>query len=357
MTQRERQILQWIEADPMISQKELADRLGIARSSVAVHISNLMAKGSIIGRGYVLKSGTYAVVVGGSHVRIDARAARTPEPGASVPGTVSVTPEGAGRNIAHDLSLLGVDTRLITAYGDDLFGQRIVSSCSELGIDLSHALRLPGCSSASCVALSDEAGAEVCIHDTDICSRITPEFLASKIGMLQNAQVVVVDTNLSAESLVFLAENCVAPIFCDPVSPEQAKKILPILPKIHTLKPSRAELEALTGLPVTNKQELLKATEQLLRLGVRRVFVSLGCNGVLAAMGRERLLLPPLPGHEICARGCGDAFMAALVWAYLECSSLRPTALAGLAAAAITMESRQVINPALSATLLRTRMG
>ena len=42
----ERQILNWIEADPMISQQELAERAGITRSSVAVHISNLMKKGA-----------------------------------------------------------------------------------------------------------------------------------------------------------------------------------------------------------------------------------------------------------------------------------------------------------------------
>ena len=45
MTQRERQILQWIEQDPMISQEALAEKAGITRSSVAVHISNLMKKG------------------------------------------------------------------------------------------------------------------------------------------------------------------------------------------------------------------------------------------------------------------------------------------------------------------------
>ena len=55
MTQRERQILQLIEADPMISQQTIADELGITRSSVAVHISNLMSKGHIAGRGYVLR--------------------------------------------------------------------------------------------------------------------------------------------------------------------------------------------------------------------------------------------------------------------------------------------------------------
>ncbi|MBQ5667276.1 MAG: winged helix-turn-helix transcriptional regulator [Oscillospiraceae bacterium] len=35
MTQRERQILQLIEANPMIQQQEIADKLGITRSSVA----------------------------------------------------------------------------------------------------------------------------------------------------------------------------------------------------------------------------------------------------------------------------------------------------------------------------------
>ena len=43
MTQRERQILQLIESNPMISQQELAEELGITRASVAVHISNLMS--------------------------------------------------------------------------------------------------------------------------------------------------------------------------------------------------------------------------------------------------------------------------------------------------------------------------
>ena len=51
MTQREAQILQWIRENPMISQQELADRAGITRSSVAVHISNLMKKGYIGGKG------------------------------------------------------------------------------------------------------------------------------------------------------------------------------------------------------------------------------------------------------------------------------------------------------------------
>ena len=53
MTQRERQILQLIEANPMISQQELANALGITRSSAGVHISNMTRKGIIAGKGYM----------------------------------------------------------------------------------------------------------------------------------------------------------------------------------------------------------------------------------------------------------------------------------------------------------------
>ena len=70
VTEREREILKWIKDNPMISQEELAKRAGIARSSVAVHISNLMKKGEILGKGYVIRKTPYVLVVGGSSVDI-----------------------------------------------------------------------------------------------------------------------------------------------------------------------------------------------------------------------------------------------------------------------------------------------
>ncbi len=70
MTQREAQILQWIQENPLISQQELADRAGITRSSVAVHISNLMKKGYIDGKGYIVRPQPLRTVVGGVNMDI-----------------------------------------------------------------------------------------------------------------------------------------------------------------------------------------------------------------------------------------------------------------------------------------------
>ena len=64
-----------------------------------------------------------------------------------------------------------------------------------------------------------------------------------------------------------------------------------------------------------------------------------------------------IPGRRVNTTGCGDAFMAALVWAYLEGSDLESTARAGLAAGSIAMESEETIHPGMSAAALKARMG
>ena len=144
MTQRERQIFRWIEENPLISQQELADKAGIARSSVAVHISNLMKKGHIAGKGYIVSTAPYAVVVGGVNMDIGGVSSAPLVRADSNPGVVRMSLGGVGRNIAHNMALLGVDTRLLTAFGDDGHAQRIAASCGELGIDISRALQAPG---------------------------------------------------------------------------------------------------------------------------------------------------------------------------------------------------------------------
>lgn len=357
MTQRERQVLQLIEADPLISQQDIAAKLGITRSSVAVHIANLTKKGCIAGRGYVLHAGTYAVVVGGVNVDIGGRSFAPLVASDSNPGRVSVSLGGVGRNIAHNLSLMGTDVRMLTAYGDDLHGERVAASCSELGIDLSHALRIPGGITSTYLYLADDHGEmALAVSDMEICKKITPAYLSAQLPLLQNAQVVVSDTNIPEESLRFLAENCTAPLFIDPVSTVKAETIRPILSKIHTLKPNRLEAELLSGVPIHSAADVEKAADVLLEKGVHRVFISMGSEGVYAAMGGERVLLPNIPGNVVNTTGCGDAFMAALVWAYLEGMTLRDTALAGLAAGSIAMESSETINSAMSAAGLRSRM-
>ena len=358
MTQRERQILRWIEENPLISQQELADKAGITRSSAAVHISNLMKKGVILGKGYLVNTAPYVVVVGGVNMDIGGRSHAPLVARDSNPGRARMSLGGVGRNIAHNMALLGVDVRFLTAFGDDLYARQIEASCGELGIDISQALRVPeGQTSVYLFIGGPDGDMALGLSDMDIYAHITPAFLHSRLSLLQNAQIIVADTNIPAESLTWLARNVDVPIFVDPVSTAKAVKLKPILGRLHTLKPNRIEAELLSEVPITDEASLARAAGKLLDTGLRRVFISLGSEGVYAA-GHDRAVRQPcFPSQMRNATGAGDAFMAALAWAYLEGTDLEHTARYAQAAAAIAVEGEGTINPELSAEAVKARAG
>ena len=357
MTKRERQLLNWIEENPLISQKELADKAGITRSSVAVHISNLMKKGYITGKGYIVQTAPYVTVVGGVNVDIGGRPEAALVARDSNPGAVHSSLGGVGRNIAHNMALLGLDVRLLTAFGDDLNAQKLAASCGELGIDISQSPVIPGGRTSTYLFINDERGdMALAVSDMEIYRHLTPQALAQRHKLLDASQVVVIDTNIPEESIAWLAENCAAPLFADPVSTAKAVKLKPVLGKLHTLKPNRLEAELLSGVPITGEASLNKAADALLETGLRRVFISLGAEGVFAADHSGRVQLPCLSAELVNATGCGDAFMAAIAWAYLRGTDLADTARAGLAASSIAMESRETINPAMSEEALESRL-
>ena len=108
---------------------------------------------------------------------------------------------------------------------------------------------------------------------------------------------------------------------------------------------------------IRDEKSLRRAADTLLETGLRRVFISLGGDGVFATDHHAAVQLPVLPGAMVNTTGCGDAFMAAITWAYLRGSDLEETARLGLAASSIAMESGETINPAMHADELCRRAG
>ncbi len=358
MTQRERQILRWIEENPFISQQELAEKAGITRSSAAVHISNLMKKGYITGKGYIVSPASYVVVVGGVNMDIGGISHAQLVSADSNPGRVRISLGGVGRNIAHNMALMGLDVRMVTVLGGDFYAQKIVSTCGEMGIDISRSLRVADAITSTYLFISGPDGdMKLAISDMDIYSHLTPAFLASKLSLFNNAKLLVVDTNIPAESIAWLVEHVEVPVFADPVSTAKAEKLRPVLGKLHTIKPNRIEAELLSGVPITDERSLRRAANVLLKTGLRQVFISLGAGGVFAANQDRGLHLPSIPGPMVNATGCGDAFMAALAWAYMEGMDLEQSAYAGLAASSIALEGSETINPEMSVDAIKSRLA
>ena len=156
MTKREIEILQLLKENPLISQQELANILGIKRSSVAVHLSNLTKKGTLKGKGYIINEEPYIIVLGGANIDIVGFAKHPLKSKDSNQGTLRVSMGGVGRNIAENLVRLGLHTKLISVIGDDANGRQLIEHSRKIGIDISDSLFLKDHPSSVHIAIMDE---------------------------------------------------------------------------------------------------------------------------------------------------------------------------------------------------------
>ena len=349
MTQRERQILEWIRENPLISQQELAEKAGITRSSAAVHISNLMKKGYIAGRGYLLREEKYIVVVGGVNMDIGAVSADRLVARDSNPGRVTTSLGGVGRNIAHNLCLLGEQTAMVTVLGQDAFAQSVQENAADIGLDLHHSATIPGGRTGTYLFIDDcDGDMALAVNDMSIYDHMTPEFLRQRLDFINHAGLVVVETNLPESSLHWLCEHCTAPMLADPVSTIKAPKLKPVLGRLTALKPNRMEAELLSGVPIRCDADAALAAQKLLETGLRQVYISLGADGLYAADREGHTTRVPCPKVQVAnATGGGDAVAAALAARMVLGDSLADTARWAVGAGALACEAETTINPAM----------
>jgi pseudouridine kinase len=136
LTLRETEIFEILKKEPLIAQDELARRFGISRSSVAVHISNLMKKGVILGKGYVINESASVVVLGESCINIDVQ-------GKNENTSIDVDYGGFAVEFSRALSNFGVNVKVITVTGKDNVSDEIISKLREREIDTSSIYRHP----------------------------------------------------------------------------------------------------------------------------------------------------------------------------------------------------------------------
>lgn len=357
MTPREREILDIIKKKPTIEQSELAGMLGITRSSVAVHIANLQKKGYLLGRGYIVNDGDYIVGIGAANVDVHGRSKKAINLHDSNPGHMNTSAGGVTRNVSENYARLGGNVKLITAVGDDVYADKIRSECIAAGIDISHIMKVDGHASSTYISVLDEKGDMfVALSDMSVIQEMTIDFLHSQGSVIRGARLITCDPSLPLEVIeeILNLYSDEIPVFVDPVSQAYANKIVDLIGKFHTAKPNLMETEILSGMKINSRKDLYKAAERLLDKGLERIFVSLGSDGCfyMDRSGRQaEKKLKPID-NMVNATGAGDAFMAAVIYSYVNGFNLDKTLDYALAAGVAAISHEKTINPNMSISLI-----
>lgn len=296
---------------------------------------------------------TLISVIGGANVDLSATLADSFIAADSNPGHIEVAYGGVARNIAHNLSLLGARTQLLTAFGEDLFGGLLHDYCKQQNIDVHLSEREPGQRSGIYLCIHNHGGEMIAaVADTEVVRAVTPDWLAKRSGEINLSDYIVADTNITEDSIRWLMENVTVPLFIDGVSTTKAHRVVNALrkaklPYLHTLKLNLKE-----ALAVTEAATYAEAAQRLLDLGVAHVYITLGAEGVYCRNAAEEWLFPALPGEIVNTTGAGDAFLAGVVFAYTKGYDFPQTAQYGLMAARATLMSTKAVNPDIANILL-----
>lgn len=327
-TEREKQILDLIRQNPMISQKELAEKLGITRPGVASHISRLIKEGLILGKGYVLPKKEYVTVIGAVNMDIYGIVSDYPVVlKGSNTGRVTTHLGGLGRNIAANTAALGLDTNLITVFGSDDYGTRFKEDAYRRGIDISYSKQLPDRKTSVYLYVNQGDGERIIgVDDMQINEFITPKFLESRLAGINAGQAAIIDSNLPAETIRWLYDNVRVPIYAKAVSVTKTPRLLQDNLNLEGLVINGVEGSFMASVKIMDINDGKECAKKLYDIFKTRVYLYLDQMGMIMA-DQDGVLYH---GYEPDLRventnGVGASMTAALAYAQLRHESLNDT--------------------------------
>lgn len=356
---QERAVLELIVANPFAGQQEIATALGLARSTVAAHVVQLVSKGYILGRGYVMPPPRRIVCLGGAVLDRKYRAlgplvGKTSNP---VEGYRSFG--GAARNVAETLLRLGVSVGFLSAVGQDETGRALLDHLRGLGADVTGVLSVPDAATAEYAAILTETGSlALGIADMGVFDRITPDYLGRIWPHLASASWVLVDCNIPAEVLGLLIARKPSGRFrlaVDTVSAPKALRLPEDLTGIDLVFARLDEARALADRSGQRRRPGLKrAAAELRAMGAGAAVVANGAQDHAVATERGVTTGGAVAAAPVDMTGAGAALIAGTLAGVLEGATPEEAASTGALLAALTTECRSSVHPELSPALLES---
>lgn len=292
----------------------------------------------------------YALVFGISIYDIFGFSYATYRPYDSNPGKVKVSCGGVCRNIAENMSRVGIPTKFISILGDDQKGADILRQAEKVGLDMSDSLIVEGGSTPTYLAILDEHGEMVsAVVDTKLANEFSHEELDKRASIIENAEYMFLGAdNPPFVEYILKKYEGKTKFVLDPVSAAKAARVKHLLHYFHTVKPNRHEAEVLCGFDVKTHEDAQRAGAYIRELGVQNVFISLDADGVYYNNGEEEGIIKASCLEILNVTGAGDAFVAGIGAAYMTGRSIKDTVKYAIAMSNITISDEATIHPEMS---------
>jgi ribokinase len=254
---------------------------------------------------------SFIVVVGSANVDLTTFNDVFPQPGETIFGKkFDLGFGGKGANQAVAAHLSGASVGMVAKVGSDLFGPATIKNFESRGIDATHVRIAEGISSGVAPIFVEPSGQNRIIVVKGANDTLSPEDVDAAAPLLRKANTIILQFEIPLPTVYHTVRFARANGIRCVVNPAPAQPVdFKELSAADYFIPNESEAEAITGMRVQSVDEAKQCAEFLLRQDIRRVVITLGERGCLAA-GPDRLaLIPAFQVQAVDTTGAGDAFI------------------------------------------------
>jgi pseudouridine kinase len=227
---------------------------------------------------------------------------------------VTKTAGGVSRNIAHQLSLLGVPVQLVSVFGNDSDGDWLKQVCTQAGVRLDASITKEGLSGKYTGILNVDGSLFSAFLTNAANHLITPEHLNKHKDLLSTASYLLADANINIDTAAWLlafSKQTGIPFVIEPVSVPPAKKFRDVnLDGLYLITPNEDELPVLCNKNAFFTQQQI---EELLNRGIQHIWLHNGKHGS-ALYSKEKSITLHAPVIEVVdCTGAGDGSLSGYI--------------------------------------------
>lgn len=219
---------------------------------------------------------------------------------------------GKGGNQACGASRLGSQVTMIGAIGNDEYGGLLKEGLEKDGIN-THYLKVVEGSSGMAIITVDIVGNNTIAVIPGANEQVMVEDIIKVTSVIEESDVIIAqfETPLEATMEAFkIGKESGAITILNPAPYQEVPNEL--LQYTDIIIPNETEAYDLTGVQVTDEASAVKASEDLLKKGVKYVIITMGKDGAILVSQEQSAFIKAFKVNAVDTTAAGDSFIGAI---------------------------------------------
>lgn len=279
------------------------------------------------------------VVIGSINMDIVVRTKEIPMIGETVLGKeVIENPGGKGANQAVALAKLGVGVTFLGMVGNDIYGNRLLSSMKKSGINTDYIKSVEGSSGLAYITVDDKGNNSIIVI-SGANFKVDDQYLQKHMDIINKSRLVLLQQEIPRDTIkeaIMLAKKFGKLTILNPAPVSGFEEN--ILKHIDILIPNEYELAKISNRDLKDINSMVDASRILIEKGVTKVITTLGDKGALYVDQTIVQHFKPFASNVVDTTAAGDSFIGGFLSRYINTNDVFKSIEFGQRAASITIQ-------------------